>query len=190
MVANERAGFLVSETGAGYTWCRNSQANRLTPWFNDPAAGDFAGAIVFAATLVTSGRVEPVGLTCDRAAFIGRHRDLVSPAAVLSGDDLCGAAQSDSDGSGPDACFAQQSRIQLAPGETAECVFLLGECLDEAELEALLARYRRANAVAEALSEVRGFWTDLTDALRVETPSPAIDLMLNGWLTYQNLACR
>jgi N,N'-diacetylchitobiose phosphorylase len=37
---------------------------------------------------------------------------------------------------------------------------------------------------------VTGFWTDLTDALRVETPSPAIDLMLNGWLTYQNLACR
>jgi N,N'-diacetylchitobiose phosphorylase len=27
VVANERAGFLVSETGAGYTWCRNSQAN-------------------------------------------------------------------------------------------------------------------------------------------------------------------
>ncbi|HSO83189.1 GH36-type glycosyl hydrolase domain-containing protein [Thiocapsa sp.] len=317
VVANERAGFLVSETGAGYTWSRNSQANRLTPWFNDPvgdphgealylreetegdsaavsrvgevwsplpgprpapvayevrhgfgysafrsnykdlvqevtlfvprrdpvrilrlrlthrgtrprtlsifsyqqlvlgsqpsapgaietafdperdilravnpAAGDFAGAIVFAATLVTSGRVEPVGFSCNRAAFIGRHRDLVSPAAVLSGADLRGDASCDAVGAGPYPCFAQQSRIHLAPGETAECVFLLGECLDEAELDALLACYRRANAVAEALAEVTGFWTDLTDALRVETPSPAIDLMLNGWLTYQNLACR
>lgn len=37
VVANEEAGFLVSENGAGCTWARNSQANRLTPWSNEPA---------------------------------------------------------------------------------------------------------------------------------------------------------
>jgi cyclic beta-1,2-glucan synthetase len=36
IIANERLGFTVSETGAGCTWARNSQANRLTPWSNDP----------------------------------------------------------------------------------------------------------------------------------------------------------
>ncbi len=29
-------GFLVSESGAGYTWSRNSREHRLTPWRNDP----------------------------------------------------------------------------------------------------------------------------------------------------------
>jgi N,N'-diacetylchitobiose phosphorylase len=90
-----------------------------------------------------SGRAGRLYLRSRR--FIGRHRDLAAPAAVVSGADLCGAT-----GAGLDACFAQQSRIRLAPGETAECVFLLGECRDEAELDDLLARYRRANAVAEA----------------------------------------
>ena len=38
VIANERAGCLVSEVGAGFTWARNSQANRLTPWSNDPVS--------------------------------------------------------------------------------------------------------------------------------------------------------
>ncbi|OYZ23707.1 MAG: hypothetical protein B7Y39_03730 [Bdellovibrio sp. 28-41-41] len=29
-------GFQISEAGAGFTWNANSQANRLTPWSNDP----------------------------------------------------------------------------------------------------------------------------------------------------------
>ena len=36
VVANETAGFIASETGAGYTWTVNSRENRLTPWSNDP----------------------------------------------------------------------------------------------------------------------------------------------------------
>jgi cyclic beta-1,2-glucan synthetase len=36
VVANEAFGFLVSESGSGYTWSGNSQTNRLTSWNNDP----------------------------------------------------------------------------------------------------------------------------------------------------------
>ncbi len=36
VVANPAFGFLVSESGGGYTWALNSGENRLTPWSNDP----------------------------------------------------------------------------------------------------------------------------------------------------------
>jgi cyclic beta-1,2-glucan synthetase len=36
VIANPSFGTVVSETGAGFTWCGNSQRNRLTPWSNDP----------------------------------------------------------------------------------------------------------------------------------------------------------
>lgn len=36
VLANERFGTLVSESGASTTWCLNSGENRLTPWPNDP----------------------------------------------------------------------------------------------------------------------------------------------------------
>ncbi len=45
VVANEHAGFLVSESGAGCTWTRNSQANRLTPWSNEPVADPHGEAL-------------------------------------------------------------------------------------------------------------------------------------------------
>ncbi|MDD2900039.1 MAG: glucoamylase family protein [Desulfuromonadaceae bacterium] len=36
IIANPTFGFMVSETGAGFTWYGNSQRNRLTGWSNDP----------------------------------------------------------------------------------------------------------------------------------------------------------
>jgi cyclic beta-1,2-glucan synthetase len=46
VVSNPGFGFLISERGAGYTWAGNSQANRLTPWSNDPVT-DPAGEVVY-----------------------------------------------------------------------------------------------------------------------------------------------
>ena len=36
IIANQEFGFLVTESGSGYTWCHNSRENKLTPWSNDP----------------------------------------------------------------------------------------------------------------------------------------------------------
>jgi cyclic beta-1,2-glucan synthetase len=38
VVSNENFGFLISESGGGYTWSQNSGENRLTPWTNDPVS--------------------------------------------------------------------------------------------------------------------------------------------------------
>lgn len=37
-VSNEKFGFVVSESGGGYTWSENSRENRLTTWSNDPVS--------------------------------------------------------------------------------------------------------------------------------------------------------
>ncbi len=36
IIANKSFGFLVTESGGGYTWAYNSREYKLTPWYNDP----------------------------------------------------------------------------------------------------------------------------------------------------------
>jgi cyclic beta-1,2-glucan synthetase len=73
IIANRRFGFLVTETGSGYTWSGNSQLNRLTPWSNDPAS-DPPGEAVYVRDEETGEFWSPTPLPVSSAATtIVRH---------------------------------------------------------------------------------------------------------------------
>ncbi|MGF1643261.1 MAG: GH36-type glycosyl hydrolase domain-containing protein [Thiotrichales bacterium] len=302
VVANPDAGFIASETGAGYTWARNSREHRLTPWYNDPVtdphgeawyvrdlahdefwsltpgpapapveyevrhglgfsayrlryrdleqeltlfvpaqgalkiaririenhrpggrdialygyarwvlgvlpeetrasvvtewddergallarnpgAGDFAAGIAFAA--LVAGGAEPVSYTADREEFIGVGGSLGSPRALRDGGELSHRV-----GAGHDPAAVLAQRMRIPANGAIECAFLLGEANSEAELDDLLSRFRQPGEVTAALADARGFWRETVGALQIETPEPALDLMVNAWLPYQNLSCR
>ena len=145
---------------------------------------DFAGAIAFAAAPRSDGSSR-VSFTADRGAFLGRNGSMRRPAGVADGRPLDGRT-----GAGLDPCAALQTEIVLAPGETAERTFAFGQASDLASVRALVERYRDPGAVGRALEEVRRSWVDTVSAIRVRTPAPAIDHMVNGWLLYQVAACR
>ncbi len=46
VVSNEKFGFQVSESGAGFVWAENSRENKLTPWSNDPVT-DIPGEVIY-----------------------------------------------------------------------------------------------------------------------------------------------
>ncbi|WP_200388957.1 GH36-type glycosyl hydrolase domain-containing protein [Thiocapsa imhoffii] len=74
VIANPEFGFMVSETGGGCTWSRNSHENQLTPWSNDPV-GDPPGEVMYLRD-EDSGEVwTPTALPIriDGATYIARH---------------------------------------------------------------------------------------------------------------------
>jgi len=303
VIANERFGFLVSETGAGYTWSANSREHRLTEWSNDPVldphseaiyvrdddAGEFwsplpgpcpagadyetrhgfgystfrvtafgiehdtcvfahrdapvkiervrlvnrgprarrlslvayrrlvlgvlpeatrafvdasidrdSGALIsrnpnageFAAGVAFAGVAAPGGdatvrASCDRAAFIGRLGTLAAPLALVEG-----RAADDAAHGAADPCFVQHVSFTLDAGATAECSFFFGEAGEIAEARAILAQLTEPGAVERALIAARDTWRTFVSAMRIETPDAALDILVNGWLPYQNLGCR
>ncbi len=121
--------------------------------------------------------------TADRAEFIGPGGTLAAPAAI-NGKPLSGRT-----GPALDPCAALQRRVTLQPGETVEVVFLIGQAESEAPASALIQRMRSAD-LDETLGAVKRHWTDVLNAVQVTSPDRAMDIMLNGWLLYQTLACR
>jgi cyclic beta-1,2-glucan synthetase len=122
--------------------------------------------------------------TGDRREFIGRNGDLARPAAVLSG-----TALSKTVGAGLDPCAAMRTHVELPIGGAAEIVVFLGDAATREEARAAIRAWREADlAVVEA--DIAAFWNKTLGALEVRTPDRSMDLMLNGWLLYQTLACR
>jgi cyclic beta-1,2-glucan synthetase len=122
--------------------------------------------------------------TADRRQFIGRNGSMRRPAAIMAGAPLSGRT-----GAGLDPCAALQCVLTLAPGQQAEVTILLGECADSKEAQALIERFRSTD-LDEALAEVERHWSQTLGSVQVRTPDRAMDMMLNGWLLYQTLACR
>jgi cyclic beta-1,2-glucan synthetase len=300
VLANEHFGCLVSETGAGATWCGNSREHRLTPWSNDPlldphgeafylvdrdtgeawsplpgprpaaanyemrhgfgysrcrhmshgleqeasvfvarhdpvkvvwlrlinsgparrlsflgyqrlvlgarpevearkitteidsrermvlarnpSAGESSGRVAFAAPVFADDVA--VRFTCDREAFLGADGSVREPEALRSG------VTEGRDGAGFDPCFAQELELTVPAGAVVECAILLGEGADATEARRLIARYREPRALERALEAVQGFWGELLSRVHVQTPCSALDVLVNGWLGYQALACR
>ena len=122
--------------------------------------------------------------TGDRREFIGRNGTL----GVPGGARRCGAALQHG-GRRSRSLWRAATSVVLPPNSRVEIVFFLGEAASAQDARALIARYRKAD-LDEVLSEVRRHWDTVLGAVQVKTPDRAMDIMLNGWLLYQTLACR
>ena len=122
--------------------------------------------------------------TADRTEFLGRNGAPDRPAGLDRGHRLMGVA-----GAGIDPCAALQASFDLANGEWTEVLVLLGEADDAKAATDLILRGRTSDHEAMR-REVADYWDDTEGTIQVRTPDRSMDIMLNGWLIYQTLACR
>ncbi len=155
------------DAGSGALFARNS--------FNT----EFPGRVVFF-DVDDSAR----NLTADRTEFLGRNGSIANPDA-LTRTHLSGKV-----GAAFDPCGAIQVPFELGDGQSREIIFRLGAGSDLEQARALALRLRKLGTARAALQNVKNFWQTTLTAVQVETPDPALDVLANGWLLYQTLACR
>lgn len=173
----------VSPGDTGAVLRARFDAARAAVLAENPAGDPFAGATAFAAFAGVDG----CGVTgsTDRAAFLGRPGFIESPAALRAGGSLSTSSETRSD-----PCAALRVELTVPPHGVCTLQVLLGEAPSLVELDRMLREYRASGATKLALDGVKSFWTDCLGRTQITTPVPAIDLMVNGWLLYQTLACR
>jgi cyclic beta-1,2-glucan synthetase len=123
-------------------------------------------------------------VTGDRTEFIGRNGRITNPAAMAA-QELSGRV-----GAGFDPCGAIRIPFKLLGGQTREIVFRLGAGLNTDDALQLARRYRGITVAHEALQKVRDYWGQALGTIQIDTPDPSVNVMVNGWLVYQVMACR
>ena len=114
----------------------------------------------------------------DREQFLGRYHGYGNPQGILSGD--LGNMTSYNENS----CGALSCSITLAPGETKTIAFLLGTG-GFTESSVLLDGYADpAEMIKQELQELKKYWYEKFDHLKVNTPSSEFNTMINTWNAY------
>ena len=122
--------------------------------------------------------------TTDRSEFIGRNGTLLNPDA-MSRSRLSGKS-----GAALDPCAALQVQVELAEDQEREIIFRLGAGNSLENAIDINHRFHGSNAAHLALSKVNAYWQQTLGAIQIDTPDLALNILTNGWLNYQTLACR
>ena len=126
----------------------------------------------------------PRTLSGDRTEFLGRNGTLRNPVAMTR------LRLSGKVGTALDPCAAIQVPFDLADGQEREIIFRLGAGRDDDDAGNLVRRFRGSAAARGALEAVWQYWNHTLGAVQVETPDQSVNILTNGWLLYQAVACR
>ncbi|MCD8219661.1 MAG: N,N'-diacetylchitobiose phosphorylase [Ruminococcus sp.] len=111
-------------------------------------------------------------------SFIGPYRTYSNPIAVEQGK--CSGEMNYN----TNACGALQSDLVLAPGESKELIYVLGQ-KDNAQANEILASYETAGKVDGEVEALKAYWHGKLNHFQVNTPSESFNNMINVWNAYQ-----
>ena len=136
------------------------------------------------------------GYDTARDAFLGPYRGWDNPQVVAEGQ----SRHSHAHGWAP--IGSHQVKLNLAPGETREIIFLLGyhenprdqkfdppnsNIINKQTVRPLIKRFLEPTVVADALAKLNATWANLLARYQVQTPDEHTNRMVNIWNAYQNM---
>jgi cyclic beta-1,2-glucan synthetase len=160
--------------------------------YQETFRGAYAFLGIYPQEIDQEGHVDPssseegvnLSWTADRTEFVGRDGTMEQPAAMTRNRLSCQT------GSFHDPCGAVQAKVRMEP-ESERVVYILLGCESSREAAVnLTLKYSRTNACELALKHITDYWNEALDQITVNTPCKEMDILLNGWLLYQTLACR
>ena len=125
-----------------------------------------------------------LSFTADRSEFIGRNRNLGDPQALYR------KKLSGRNGAGLDPCAALQVKFDLHDGGEKEVIFQIGNEENTHAAISLISKFADSDSVKQSLQNVKEYWEEVLSTVKVTTPDNSLNILANGWLTYQTMACR
>ena len=123
-------------------------------------------------------------ITTDRTEFLGRNGSMNNP------DGLNRVRLSGRTGALLDPCGVIQVVLNMEEDEEHEMIFRLGAGRNMQHAIDVINKYAGPEVAHQALAKVHQHWQHALGAVQIKTPDVALNILANGWLTYQTLASR
>jgi cellobiose phosphorylase len=89
-----------------------------------------------------------------------------------------------------DPCAALHVKFDLLDGAEKEIIFQIGNEINAHEAISLVQKFTDKNVVMQSLQTVKDYWKEIVSAVQINTPDRSLNILANGWLVYQTMACR
>ncbi|MCM8781776.1 MAG: hypothetical protein NC828_01830, partial [Candidatus Omnitrophica bacterium] len=120
------------------------------------------------------------GYDTQKEKFYGRYSDVTRPQIILSKGKCANTSVR-----GEDMVGVLETRLQLKPKEEKEFVVLLGFVEDKSKAVTLTKKFLDVVTVKKELANIAEFWNQTIERVKVQTPDPNFNLMVNIWGKYQ-----
>jgi len=132
-------------------------------------------------TFMALAGADVVGFETDRERFLGPYRTYANPITVEQGK--C----SNFEAWGDNPCGTLQADIELKPGETRTFLVLVGIGKASVAGKQALNDFHDLAQADRELEQVKAYWHQRMEGIRVETPDREFDSMINTWIMYNCL---
>jgi cellobiose phosphorylase len=120
----------------------------------------------------------------DKESFLGQYGSFILPESVKTGK------LSGKQGKWNDSIGSIKIDVKIAKGNTEDFAVYIGLKNNKTEIAEAIKKYDTPQKIENAFNEVKKRWADLLGTLEINTPDPAMNLVVNKWFRYQAIAGR
>ena len=123
-------------------------------------------------------------------SYTGNKSIFLGKGGVTNPDGLHRARLDDSTGIGKKSCIAIEIEVEIESFSNKKISLILGAEEGLMEAKDVAYKYSKIQNCKDELSRVKSYWNELLGRVQVKTPIESINIMLNGWATYQTIVSR
>ncbi len=123
-------------------------------------------------------------------AYTGNRQQFIGTGNLRMPQMLQQRKLNDENGLGNSNCIAIQMEVELKAFEDKEIVLIFGSEQTKEKMQQVAYHYTIVENAKQELEKTKEYWSNLLKRVQVKTPVESMNILLNGWLSYQTITSR
>ena len=123
-------------------------------------------------------------------SFTGNKDSFIGTKNLSNPEGLSKVSLDNSNGLYCDSCVCIQIDVELESFESKDIILEFGEESTLIEERNTAYKYSKLSNCLNELNEVKAYWEELLGKIQVKTPLESLNILLNGWASYQTITSR